>query len=75
MITKFKIIAIITSMFIGTISFAQLTQPGGGDGSAPTDGGIAGGGAPIGGGLVMLIGMGLVYASSKTFRLNQEDKI
>lgn len=75
MIRFFKTLAIVLSFFIGSVAFAQLTEPGGGDGGAPSDGGIAGGGAPIGGGLVILIGMGVTYASRKTFLLKQDDHI
>jgi len=67
-----KLIITIISLFIGTVGFAQLTQPGGGDGSGPTDGGIAGGGAPVGSGLVLVIGLGLAYGTRKTYQLTQD---
>lgn len=74
MVRNIRIIAIIVSMFVGTFSYAQLTEPGGGDGSAPTDGGIAGGGAPIGSGLALIVGMSLAYASTKTFLMGTDDE-
>lgn len=67
---------ILASLFIllGSISFAQLTEPGGGDGSAPSDDGIAGGGAPIGSGLALVLGLGLAYGARKTFQLKAEEE-
>lgn len=67
MLGKVKIILVSLFMLIGTISFAQLTEPGGGDGSTPSDSGIAGGGAPIGSGLALILGLGLAYGAKKDF--------
>lgn len=75
MVKKFKIFAIIISMFIGTLSFAQLAEPGGGDGSTPGDSGIAGGGAPIGSGLLIVLGMGIAYGAKKTFQIQKDEEI
>lgn len=72
--SNLKIIITIVSLFIGSIAFAQLTEPGGDDGSAPGDSGIAGGGAPIGSGLALVIGLGLAYGTKKTYQLSQEEK-
>lgn len=73
MVRKFRIITIVLSLFIGSVSFAQLAEPGGGDGGAPGDGGIAGGGAPIGSGLILILGMGMAYGAKKTLVLKQDD--
>ena len=67
---------IILGLFIllGSVSYAQLTQPGGGSGSAPNDSGIAGGGAPIGSGLALILSLGLAYGAKKTFQLKAEEE-
>ena len=66
---------IILGLFIllGSVSYAQLEQPGGGAGNAPSDDGIAGGGAPIGSGLAIVLGLGLAYGAKKTFQLKEEE--
>jgi len=68
-----KTIALLIGIFMASVSFAQLTEPGGGDGSNPTDEGIAGGGAPIGSGLALIIGMGVAYGGRKTWKLTQNN--
>ena len=68
------ILLVILGFFLSSSSFAQLAEPGGGDGSAPSDGGIAGGGAPIGSGLLVLIGLGAAYGSKNVFLLRSEDQ-
>lgn len=71
---KIKTIVFVLGMLIGTVSFAQLSEPGGGDGSEPTDGGIAGGGAPIGSGLALVLALGLAYGGKKTYQVFKEEK-
>lgn len=73
MIRKFRIIMTVFSVFIGSIAFAQLTEPGGGDGSAPGDSGIAGGGAPIGSGITILIALGAAYSGKKIYSMNDKN--
>ena len=68
-----RIIALFIAVFTATVSFAQLTEPGEGDGSNPTDDGIAGGGAPIGSGLALVIGMGMAYGGRKTWQLTKNN--
>lgn len=56
-------------------TFAGDPPPVGGDPSGISSGATPiGGSAPIGNGLILIIGMGLAYASYKTLKL-QEDKI
>lgn len=63
----------IVCIFIIPGTFAQ-TPPhpngGGGPGSGNTP---VGGGAPIDGGLLLLIGMGSVYAAKKTYLYRKQD--
>lgn len=66
MVRKFRILIIVLGVLAGSISYAQLADPGG-DGSAPSDGGIAGGGAPIDGGLSIVIGLSIAYLSRRTY--------
>ncbi len=72
--TRHKILIIILSMFIGGNSFAQLTAPGGGASGHPGDSGIAGGGAPLGSGIALIIGLGMAYAGRKTFQLRKQEE-
>ena len=71
-----KTIALVLSLFMASVSFAQLTEPG--DGNGPDDTGIngegvGGGGAPIGSGLALIIGMGVAYGGRKTWQLTQNN--
>ena len=71
-----RTIALLIGIFMASMSFAQLTDPGG-DGSGPGDNGIngegvPGGGAPIGSGLALIIGMGVAYGGRKTWKLTQD---
>ena len=74
MLRNFKKIILGLFIFLGSVSYAQLTEPGGGDGSAPNDSGIAGGGAPIGSGLALILSLGLAYGAKKTFQLKAEEE-
>lgn len=72
-----KIIA--TAVFfilIGTLS-AQTNPPTPNDGDDPTTGGNTpvgdnGGGAPIGSGIYILLGLGAVYGGAQTYKLYQK---
>lgn len=74
MLRNFKIIILGLFILLGSVSYAQLTEPGGGDGSAPGDSGIAGGGAPIGSGLALILSLGLAYGAKKTFQMKSEEE-
>ena len=64
---KVKIVIFILTIFISTISFAQLTNPGDGSGGVGGAPGPVGGGAPVGSGLIVLLSMGVAYGSKKIF--------
>jgi len=69
---KSKIIILISLaliMFLAIDSYAQ-PQPPGHDATGNVPGG---GGAPIGGGLLILIGMGVAYGAKKIFQLRKEN--
>jgi hypothetical protein len=76
---KLQLLFIAVFVFgISLASMAQLAEPGDGSGGDPNDdpgGGVVGGGAPIGSGLVIIIGMGLAYGTKKVFKLNSIEEI
>lgn len=76
MLSNLKIIIFGLFIILGSVSYAQLTEPGSGSGGggAPNDSGIAGGGAPIGSGLALVLGLGLAYGAKKTFQLKSEEE-
>ncbi len=71
-----KLLSIITLAVIvfltATPTFAQSTQPGdpGGD---PTGEPPIGGGAPIGGGTLILLALGAAYGGKKVYALQKEE--
>jgi hypothetical protein len=67
-------IVLSISLFFSASVFAGDPPPVGGD--PTTDPGAApiGGSAPIGSGLVIIIGMGAAYAGKKTFHIQEEEK-
>ena len=69
-----KTVLIISTLFMSSLSFAQMPDPPGSGTGAGGDGdsGIGGGGAPIGSGFAMLIVMGAAYAGKKTSNLSQD---
>jgi hypothetical protein len=66
------ILLFVIGITFSTGVFAQLAEPGGGDGSAPSDTGIAGGGAPIGSGMILLIGLGSLYGGKKVYHMRNK---
>jgi len=68
-----KVIFIIL-LFVPTFMFAQLAEPGDGDGGVGAGGSPVGGGAPIGSGLALVLGLGLAYGAKKTFELKSEEE-
>ena len=69
---------IITGIFLTVFSlgvFAQSDSPPDPPGHGET-GDITppGGGAPVSGGILILLGLGAVYGAKKTFELTQEEK-
>jgi hypothetical protein len=69
---KLKYIVLLGFLFVSLISFAQMDGPGnpGGD---PVGSDPLGGGAPIGGGTLILIGLAAVYGGKKLYNLNKEE--
>ncbi len=66
-------ILISLSLLFSVSVFAGDPPPGpGGDPTSDPGATPIGGGAPVGSGLVLLVGMGLAYAGRKTFQLTQE---
>ena len=79
---KKNFIAIILTSFFFVLSFvltAQSTPPDINDGSHGQEGGqesLGGGGAPIGGGTLILIGLGIAYGGKRGYKIykdNQEE--
>ena len=71
----FKIIAIsLTFGLVMGISALSIAQPPDPPGSHGESGNMppGGGAAPVGSGLIMLIGMGLAYGTKKVFQANKE---
>ena len=68
-IRTFIVISFLATFPLVTI--CQTTDPGN-PGGSPT-GPPVGGGAPIGSGLVMLLGMGIAYGSKKVYDLNKKE--
>ena len=69
---------IITSMItlFAAQGFSQINPPNGGhgqDGNQPPAPSGGGGGAPIGSGLFILLGLGAAYASKGVFTIKKED--
>ena len=54
-------------------SFAQATAPSD-PGNSPETGTPLGGGAPVGGGLFIMLGLGAAYGGKKVFHLLAADK-
>ncbi len=69
---KLKYIVLLSFLFIATISFAQQRGPSdpGGD---PVGSDPLGGGAPIGGGIFILIGLAAAYGGKKLYNMNKEE--
>lgn len=75
---KKKLIPIVLTSFLFMLSFVALAIEEPGDpGSTPSGGGIGtGGGAPIAGGTLILLGLGAAYGGRKIYNLykdNQEE--
>jgi hypothetical protein len=68
-----KIIFIIL-LFVPLFMFAQLEEPGDGEGGVGAGGGPVGGGAPIGSGLALILSLGIAYGAKKTFQLKSEEE-
>ncbi len=69
-IRTFIVISFLT--VLPMLSTAQVMGPQDPDGS-PSGQPIGGGGAPIGGGLFILLGMGVAYGSKKVYDLNKKE--
>lgn len=72
---RYKILAISLTigvvMGVSALSFAQPPDPPGG-GHGMTGDQAPGGGAPVGSGLVVLLGMGAAYGAKKIFQVNKK---
>jgi|GEM_PF-6531863 hypothetical protein len=70
---KKLVFPVIIGMILSTnLLFSQPLPPGGGHGLGG-DQAPAGGGAPVGNGLVMSLVLGALYLSVKTFRISAEE--
>lgn len=68
-------IPLILSLMFSISVFAGDPPPVGGDPTSDPGNAIgAGGGAPIGSGLALVIGLGMAYAGRKTFQLQKEEE-
>jgi hypothetical protein len=71
--TKIETLIIITGMLIPLITFGQAPPPPppehGTEGNVPS-----GGGTPIGGGLLILLGIGSAYGGYKGYKIYQDKK-
>lgn len=70
-VPKIKQIIVLTLITFSTILIAQPDPPGGGHGGDSNEG--AGGGAPIGSGVVTLIVLSLVWGGRKVYFLHKQD--
>ncbi len=70
---KLQILLILTSLLIPVLSSAQDVPPPPPPGHGET-GNVPGGGAPIGSGLLLLLGISSVYGGYKGYKLYQDKK-
>ena len=70
-IRSILLIAIVT-LSLNSIAQGPPSPPGGANGSENYDSSRNGGGAPIGGGVLILIVLGAVYGGRKIYQLNKE---
>lgn len=65
----------VLTIAIFLLSFNVMADPPGPDGSGSGDGGpLPGGGAPIGGGWLILTALAGIYGTRKTFQITPENK-
>ena len=71
---KKNILAIILTSFFFVLSFVVMAESEPGDPGIGPSGPPLGGGAAIGGGTLILIGLGVAYGAKKVYNLIEENK-
>jgi len=64
---KIKFVLVLITIIVSSVSFAQLANPGDGEGGVGDAPGPVGGGAPVGSGLALLISLGAIYGGKKVY--------
>ncbi len=72
-IKAFAILLVVGTSY--TVSAQPPPPPAGSSGSGGTDGEKLGGGAPIGGGVFILLALGLAYGGKKVYNMRQQKEI
>jgi len=72
---KVKYIFLVIIVVLSISSFAQMTAPNDPGGNPEADEDPIGGGAPIGGGTLVLLGLATSYAIRKVFYLSGENEL